>query len=182
MQRVCARAGGAATTNPRRCLNCTQAVDAYQKEARLAFESLATVQLVGEKIKKKQNVGEMRAIFLSPLAAAEFEPKEIAKSSPAMLLLMGQDIKLIHVRGAMRGKEIGRGMAKYLTETAPIGSKLFVQAPACMSGSAERIWTGVGFESTTSVTPTAYYTRKSSNTKARPPAGVDTIYLSFEKK
>ena len=139
------------------------------------------MQQVGEEIEVKKNIAQMKCIFLQSRAAAEFEPKEIARGSPAMLLLMGQDIKLIHVKDAMRNKEIGRGMAKYLTETAPVGSKLFVRGAACMSGSAERIWTGVGFQSTSSVTATAYYTRTSANAKARPPRGVDTLYLAFEK-
>ena len=159
-----------------------QAVDAYQKENRLQYESLSMVQQVGEEVEKEKNVAKMRAIFLLPLAAAEFEPKAIARASPAMLLLMGQDIKLIHVKDVMRDKEIGRGMAKYLTETAPLGAKFFVKGVACMNASTDKIWKGVGFQSTSSVTSTTYYTRTSAKMKARPPAGADTLYLSFQRE
>ena len=157
-------------------------MDAYQRASRLQYESLSIVQQVGEEVEKKKNVAEIRAIFLNPLAAAECEPKAIANASPAMLLLIGEDIKLIHVKGVMRDKEIGRGLAKYLTETAPLGAKFFVRGAACMNSSAERIWKGVGFVSSSSVTATTYHTRSSERTKTRPPRGADTLYLSFQKE
>ena len=140
------------------------------------------VQQVGEEIEAEKNIAALRAIFLAPLAVAEFAPKEIARSSPGMLLLVGHDIRLLHVTRAMRQKQVASGMAGYLTVTAPAGSRLFVRAAACLSGPAARIWGGVGFISSSSVCASASYTRQAEGVKSRPPRGVDTLYLSFVKQ
>ena len=135
---------------------------------------------MGEKI-EKLGVGGLRAAFLVPIKRSEFEPEQIAMASPCILIVFGEDIELLYTHPLMRDKHIGRGMAQYLVDSSPRGTKLFVRAPACLSGRAEKVWKGVGFTSTSTAVRTRMYTRAEEKAKARPPAGVDTLFLSFVK-
>lgn len=158
------------------------AISQYEKCAALESECLAVVQKVGEKYNTPNVFCEcpLSAVFLVPLKYPEHEPKEIAQASPCFMILWKYDILLLHVRPRMRGRNLARGLAQYLVWSIPSGQKRFVNAPACLTGPASRIWRGVGFLSSAEADPSATFTRRGKE-KARPSADVVTLQLSFEK-
>jgi len=153
------------------------AIDAYEKAFQLQNEELATIQSVGAALDTEFT--GLVALFLAPLHSNLFHPAEVARSSPCLLILHHQDVKLLYVKQSMRQQHIGRAVAKYLTQSLSVGDRLFIRAPACMTERTVKLWVSVGFVSSSQIIKGKLFKRQKVTEKANIPAGVDTVFLCF---
>ena len=148
-----------------------RAMRAYLKNARLSQPLSRRIADGGD---------DVRCLLLTSVAMYHAEPRDVGRCSPGILVRVKEDVCLLHVMPRMRGKRIAHEMAAHMARIEPFGGRLFVTAPACLSGTAYKIWTAVGFIASTRVTGGRTVVAPQGAARRIPP-GVDTLYLSFEK-
>ena len=121
------------------------AIHHAEKAMRLESASLSVVQQLGMDVAKTPCLmDELTAVCIVPAKEIQASVDGVARSSPALCIILHNEVKLLYVLPRMRRRGIGKAIAKHIVDTTMEGATRFVVAPPCLTGAALSVWKSTG--------------------------------------